>query len=282
MINKNNLKNKINITNYIYKITKSMENISILKYKILYKKLFFSNIYKNFFDEIIYDIDIYNDYFLFKNNIVLKNILYVIILTNKGLCGNLNINLYKNIISHIKNNNFLFKNINFIIIGKKYDLLISLLKLNSIKFNILKTYFISNIINKIKKYITYNILIFYKKYKYSKVFIFSNILKKNICKLNIFSILPLININNNNIKKEYIYENNKFFLFKKILFEYINSNIYFYILNNMICEYFNRIFIMKNSSLNSNNLSKKFNLSYNKLRQFNITKEIIEIISFLN
>ncbi len=63
---------------------------------------------------------------------------------------------------------------------------------------------------------------------------------------------------------------------------YINSKIYNCILNTMVSEHSSRIKIMKNASKNSENLFKNLYLLYNKRRQFEITKEITELVSTIN
>ncbi len=277
MINKNYLKNKNKVINYVYKITKCMETISIFKYKLLYKKFIKNSIYRNFFINSLNNLNILNNIYIKNNNFIINKILYLVISTDQGLCGNLNLNLYKNLIYHIKKNNFLNKKIYFFLLGKKSINLINILKLNKINFFILKKYNICDILLNINKYVTKSIINFYNLNKYNNIFIFTNIYKKN---KNYYRLLPIINNNKFNYIN-YIYESNKNKLFNKIVFEYINSNIIFFIINNMLVEYSNRIFIMKNSSFNLNNLSKEINIIYNKFRQFNINKEIMELISIL-
>ncbi len=122
MINKKNIKNKINSIKYIYKITKSMEMISISKFKNLYNKLLNNNIYYSLIkDLIVKKINIFNNYLLknFIKNKKLKKILYLIICSDNGLCGNLNYNLMKKIYIHIKNKNYLNNKIIFFFIRKK-------------------------------------------------------------------------------------------------------------------------------------------------------------------
>lgn len=283
MINKNSLKNKKNSINYVYKITKSMEMISISKYRNLFKKKININLYLDKISKLINNLEIYeNNFFFNNNNKKIKNILYIVISTDQGLCGNLNFNIYKYLIKNIKLNKFYKKNIYFFFIGKKSNSLIEILKFNKIKFFIYEYIFYNNIKNISKKYIFDKILNFFKKKKKPIIYIVgNNINYKNKNYLYIEQLLPLI-YNNNNINRiNYIYEYNKKNIIKKIIFEYINSKIYNCLINNIVSEYSTRIFIVKNASINSENLLKKINLIYNKLRQFNITKEIIGLSSSL-
>ncbi len=282
MTNKIDLKSKKNSIKYIYKITKSMEMVSLSKYKFFINKIESSKKYINLIYKLINNIDyIDNDYFLYKDNLCKKNILYIVISTNQGLCSNININLYKEIILDIKKN-FFFKNkIYFLLLGKKSSILIKKLKKINIKFKIFKkNIFFYNISNYRTNNIAFEIINFYKK-KNSIVFIANNKFKNKKYITNIKQLLPILFKKKNN-KVNYLYESNKNKLHNNLLFMYIKSKIYDCILNNIVSEYFSRILVMKNASLNSKNLFKKLDLMYNKIRQFNITKEITELISNLN
>ncbi len=283
MINKKDIKNKKNSIKYIYKITKSMEIISILKYKYLYKKIKNNNKYIKIISKLINNVYFDNNIFIKENNNNFKNILYIVISTNQGLCGNLNTNLHNKIILDIKYNFFLKKKIYLFLWGKKNSLLLKNLKKLNIKFDLYKNKIYSyNILNYFKHNILNNIINFYISYPDSVIFIASNIFKKNKYIIDINQLLPIIKYNNTINIVNYIYEDNKNILHNDLLLTYIKSKINSYILNNIICEYFTRILVMKSASLNSENLFKKLDLTYNKVRQFNITKEIVELISNFN
>ncbi len=282
MINKKNIKNKKNSIKHIHKITKSMEMISISKYKVLNKKIINNNIYINNFFTLINSIN-YNNCFLVKKNEYIKNILYIVVSTNQGLCGNINTNIYKEIILNITNNSFLNKHIYLFLWGKKNFLLINKLKKLNIKFKILKKKIFSyNILNYDKNNILSNIINFYKKKHNTIIFIVYNLFKQSKYITQINQLLPIINNRNTINRVSYLYEDNKDILYNDLLFTYINSKINNCILNNIVCEYFSRILVMKNASLNTENLFKKLDLEYNKVRQFSITKEILELTSNIN
>ncbi len=284
MINKKNLKNKINIIKYAFKITKSIETISISKLKNLEIKLNNNNLYNNFFLKIINNINNinYNNYY-FNNILKFDKILYLVIFTDQGLCGNLNINLFNKIKYDIFNKNYIKKKIYIFLLGNKSNYLtkyfINLnLNIKIINYNISNEILLNN--NTKIIYIVKKIINFYKLNK-SKIYIVFNILKKfkNIILIN--KLLPIRLIKKyNNIN--YIYENINYINIKNIIYKYIESIIFNSILNNLISENFFRIIIMKNASKNSENLFNNLNIIYNKIRQFNITKEIIELVSNLD
>ncbi len=281
MINKKDLKNKKNSIKYIYKITKSMEMISIFKYRFFSEKIIHSNIYINNILKLIQNINF--DYHIFFNKYEnIKNILYIVISTNQGLCSNININLYKKIILDIKKKRN-GKKIYFLLLGNKSLLLLNILKKNNINYYLFENnIFFYDIKNYWKSNITNKIINFYKKNIDTIVFIANNIFAENKYFVNIDYLLPIKSYKKSINKVNYLYEDDKNIIYKNLLFTYINNRINNSILNNIISEYFTRILVMKNASLNSDNLFKKLDLVYNKIRQFNITKEITELVSNFN
>jgi F-type H+-transporting ATPase subunit gamma len=62
-----------------------------------------------------------------------------------------------------------------------------------------------------------------------------------------------------------------------LLSHYLNIYIYEVLVNAKASEQSARMVSMKNATDNANNLIKDLTLEYNKLRQGNITKEMLEI-----
>ncbi len=278
MINKKNLRNKRNSIKYIYKVTKSMEMISISKYKYFSKKILLSNKYIYNILKLINNIDFNNNIFLNKSKNI-KKILYIVISTNQGLCSNINTNLYKKIILHIQKKKWK-KKVFFLLLGKKSFFLLNILKKSNINYSLFeKNIFLYNIKNYWKNNISNKIIDFYKKNPDSEIFIVNNMFKENKYLIKINTLLPINTYKKKVNKVNYLYESNQEIFFKNLLFTYINSKINNCLLNNIVSEYFSRILVMKSASLNSENLFKKLDLIYNKIRQFNITKEIVELVS---
>ncbi len=282
MLNKKFLKSKINIIKSSYKITKSLEMISISNIKILENRLLINNKYNNFLIQLFNNIN--NNIFIDKSAFS-KELLYIIIFTDKGLCGNLNIGLFKYFLVYIYNRKYkYYKKFFLLLLGKK-SLLIKkyILKLNinikviDYEISIKNIFLKNNLIMLIKK-----ILNIYKLNNKLQIYLLFNSLYNNIIKVIKTNLFPIKNFINIKYNKNYIYENDINIINNKILYKYTESVIYNAILKNLISENYLRIFIMKNAYKNSENLFNKLNIMYNKLRQFNITKEIIELISTLD
>ncbi len=284
MINKKDLKIKKDSFKYIHKITKSMEMISISKYKLLNNKLLNNNNYLYNYLNLLNNLDNnYKNFFLDINKECIDNVFYLVISTDQGLCGNLNTKLFNQLINNIKENIFYKKNIYLFLLGKKSSLLLDIFSKNNINFILFKSYScINKITNNLGNKVTKDIINFYIKNYNTLIFTVSNIFNYNENNICIEQLLPIkYNCKNKKEKIHYIYEGNKKDIFNTILYEFLNIKILNLIFNNMVSEYSSRIIIMKSASINSEKLFKKVNLIYNKLRQYLVTREIIELISSL-
>nr|AAK55923.1 ATP synthase gamma subunit [Candidatus Carsonella ruddii] len=249
-MNIRNIKYKINILFNVNKLTNTMSMISFSKMNKFNKNI---NILNNLYLEtkkIIFEI-----YNLKKNNYFCC----ILITTNKGFCGSINNESIRFLLKFLKNN----KNLDIILIGKK-----SIDFFNKKNINIKKKFLFNEKINII---FDLNTLNFIKKYK--NVFFISN---KNI---------------NNNIKliKTDLFFNKKknFFEKKNINFDnlinkYINITLKYLYNENYFCELKLRMITMKAAADNSKKIIKNMNLIKNKIRQFKVTQEMLEIINSSN
>ena len=80
-------------------------------------------------------------------------------------------------------------------------------------------------------------------------------------------------------KGEYIFEPSAEAVYGGLLPHYLNYQVYQYLLEAKASEHSARMVAMKNATDNAKQLIKDLTLEYNKLRQANITKELLEITS---
>ena len=78
---------------------------------------------------------------------------------------------------------------------------------------------------------------------------------------------------------EFMFEPSAEKVFESILPHYLNYQIYQYLLEAKASEHSARMVAMKNATDNAKQLIKALTLQYNKLRQSNITRELLEISS---
>jgi F-type H+-transporting ATPase subunit gamma len=78
---------------------------------------------------------------------------------------------------------------------------------------------------------------------------------------------------------EYQFEPDPATVFGALIPHYVNFQLYQYLLEAKASEHSSRMVAMKNATDNAKQLIKDMTLEYNKLRQANITKELLEITS---
>ena len=76
---------------------------------------------------------------------------------------------------------------------------------------------------------------------------------------------------------EYLFEPNATAVFGNLLPHYVNFQVFQFLLEAKASEHSSRMVAMKNATDNAAQIVKDLTLEYNKLRQANITKELLEI-----
>lgn len=273
------IKLQIEIIKNTKKITSAMEMVSASKMRKLQNRMLLSRYYTKKIKEICNRIVTDNN-INYKNNYIninkkIKKICYILITSDKGLCGGLNINLFRKLLIYIKKNNKKYCFCTIGTIGNKF------IK----KYGGEIIYYKNNLGDYPKIIEFYNLIkVIIKEYDNNQIDCIKIIYNKSI---NSIKSLPIIkNILPVTIKKEiinqivYIYETYDFNkLLNNIFTKYIEAQIYQSILENITCEQSCRMMSMKKATENANNLIIDLNNIYNKLRQENITQEISEIVN---
>ncbi|CAL4317544.1 ATP synthase gamma chain [Buchnera aphidicola (Pterocallis alni)] len=280
------IKNKIESIMSTKKITRTMEMIAISKMRKAKSRLLSSQPYLTITKKIFFNIMQANSkyqHFIFKNRIIIKHVAIIVISSNKGLCGNLNNHIFHEVVNMVHDYNikniqcslyifglkgFLFFRNKNLFCKKKYINLHEEIKHDEL------VDFVNNLLKK------------YKNTKIDKLFILNNLLYTTADKkINILQLLPISTQDLNNHtnlyykKWDYLYEPDSVLVINILLKKYILFQIFQCILENITCEQSTRMIIMKNATENSTSVIQELNLIYNKTRQFNITQELIEIIS---
>ncbi|MGP1957506.1 MAG: ATP synthase F1 subunit gamma, partial [Arsenophonus sp. ER-QC15-MAG3] len=201
-----------------------------------------------------------------------KRVGYLIISTDRGLCGSLNINLFKLLLIEIKIWTDKNVKIDLALIGSK-----AILFFNSIGGNIIAQISgigdnpsISNIIGPVKI-----MLKAYDEGRLDKLYLVTNKFINTMMQIpTITQLLPL-SLDDKKIfgKKswDYLYEPDPKIVLDIILNRYIESQVYQSVVENLASEQAARMIAMKTATDNSSCLIKELKLVYNKARQDNIT-----------
>lgn len=209
-----------------------------------------------------------------------KRVGYLIISTDRGLCGGLNINLFKTVITDM--NNWQAKGVesDVALIGSR-----GVSFFTSIKANILTQVTglgdepsLSDIIGPVK-----TMLEAYDTGKIDRLYIVTNRFINTMSqKPTIQQLIPLEPTDDNELKSktwDYIYEPDAESLLDVMLRRYIESQVYQAVVENLASEQSARMVAMKAATDNGANLINELQIVYNKARQGAITNELIDIVS---
>ena len=220
-----------------------------------------------------------NDFPLLAERQEIRNIMLLIITSDKGLCGAFNSNISKTAEDFINKNTKKYETIKLAIIGKKgkgyfehrnfkihrfYEDILgepSLEKAELIGNDIIKD-FISQKLDAI--YMIYN------EYK--------SPIKQDVVVEQLLPIVPL-SVDKISNPVDYIYEPSREDVLNHILPLDINIQLYRSFLESVAAEMGARMTAMENATNNAKEKIDELTLMYNKLRQAAITKELMEIIS---
>lgn len=280
MSNQRTIKKRILSVKNIKKISKALEMVAASKVQKAQDKATSSKP----FAEKIYDLVARlkpavsaKEIPLLRLNKVTGDRLFVIITSDRGLCGSLNSNLLRHTIRFLDNFND-GKNY-FITVGKKgRNLAIEngelLADFSDIKPRISTVSFIAKTI--IDEFVSQRIDACYLSY--------SDFISALNQEAKIKQILPLseLKAGESQVLKtqvRYEYEPNEEELLKSVLPFYIENQVRDVLFESEASEHSARMVAMKNAADNADNLSYNLNLQYNKIRQQVVTSEISDIVT---
>ena len=269
------VKNRIGSVKSTQQLTKAMKMVAAAKLKKAQDKVLQLRPYSKKLNEILSNLSgsVNNNLFVEKD---IKNVLVVIISSDKGLCGSFNSNLIKQFTLYC--NKIKTKNITLLPIGKKaYDLFkksdYSLIldywqSLNGFdyeKSSEICDYIVSSFLNS----------------KYDKVSIIYNEFKNvAVQKSVVDNFLPVIPLEKeiSEVNNNYIFEPNKNIIVNNLIPQTLKTQFLKAVLESNASEQGSRMTAMSQATDNAGELLKELKLTYNRTRQAAITKEILEIV----
>lgn len=208
-----------------------------------------------------------------------KRVGYIIISTDRGLCGGLNINLFKATIKSMKQWDDQGIEIDMSLVGAKSAAFFSSFGGNVISAvrDIGEEPSLSDLIGGVK-----TMLDAYEEGRIDRLFLVSNQFVNTMTQdPTVEQLLPLEPEDSDEMKHhwDYIYEPDAKELLEGLLTRYIESQVYQAVVENGACEQAARMLAMKNATDNAGDLIDDLQLIYNKARQASITQELSEIVS---
>lgn len=284
MTSKQDIRNQIISVINTKKITKAMEMVAVSKMKKTEERMKSSRPYSNTIKKVMHHVlegNLEYKHIYLKERKV-KRIGIIVISTDRGLCGSLNTNLFKQVLLKIQK--FAQKNIpcNLILFGLKSLSVFKLFDSNILSkiTQLGENPNLDQVINSVKI-----ILMEYQSERIDKIFIAYNEFQNKLLQYpKIIQLLPFSNININKKKTihkswDYLYEPESKIILDTLFNRYIESQVYQSILENIASEQAARMMAMKQATDNSTNRIQELQLIYNKVRQANITQELTEIVS---
>jgi F-type H+-transporting ATPase subunit gamma len=208
-----------------------------------------------------------------------KAVGFIVISTDRGLAGGLNVNLFKATLAAMRDWQQQGAEVSLCLIGSKGVQFFR--RLGNVQTLATVTHLgdrphVSDLIGTVKV-----MLDLYKEGKLDRLFLVHNVFVNTMSQKPVVrQLLPVISEDEDKLQKlwDYIYEPSAGDLLEGILMRYIESQVYQGAVENVACEMAARMVAMKSATDNAGKLIEELQLIYNKARQAAITKEISEIV----
>ena len=207
-----------------------------------------------------------------------KRVGFVIIATDRGLCGGLNNNMFRKLLGEFRKWQEKDVEITTVVIGRKAAQFFRRLKvdISAATQDLGEKPRLEDLIGTVKV-----CLDDYREGRLDRLFLCYNHFINTMTQEATFDqLLPLPATDDKPMLQywDYIYEPNPTELLDEFLTRYVETLVYQAALENLASEHAARMVAMKNASDNANNLIDDLKLVYNKARQAAITQEISEIV----
>jgi len=282
MAGENEIRTKIRSVKNMQKITKAMEMVAASKIRKAQDQMEASRPYAERIRRVIGHLGNANpDYkhpWLLEREV--KRVGYIVISTDRGLCGGLNVNLFKAVIGELQQWQEQNVEVDLALVGAK-----AVQFFRRLGGNVVGTAThlgdkpqVNDLIGAIKI-----MLDAYSDGKVDRVFLVHNEFVNTMSQRpEVKTVLPVsaIDLGEETLQEhwDYIYEPDAVDLLDDVLMRYIESQVYRGAVENFACEMAAKMVAMKSATDNAGEIIEKLQLAYNKARQAAITQEISEIV----
>jgi F-type H+-transporting ATPase subunit gamma len=277
------IRGKIKSVENTKKITKAMEMVSVSKMRKAQERMRAARPYSEKIRDIAANLGQANPEYThaFMKTSEAKAIGFIVVTSDKGLCGGLNTNLLRAVTAKMREAQAAGQTIDSVAIGSK-----GLGFLNRIGARVVShvtqlgdTPHLDKLIGPVKA-----LLDAYAEGKISAVHLcytrFINTIKQEPV---VEQLLPLradtLRTESGHHSWDYIYEPDAQSVIDELLVRYVESLVYQAVAENLASEHSARMVAMKAATDNAGNVIDELKLVYNKTRQAGITKELSEIVS---
>ena len=274
------IKKKIGSVQNTQKITSAMQMVAASKMRRTQDKMRQGKSYSSKIREVISHLASSNpeythEYMKERSD---QNIGYIVVATDRGLCGGLNVNLFRSVVKEMGSFSSKGGNIELGLIGNKAAPFFRAIggNITAIVSDVGETPVLADLIGGIGL-----MLEAYKEGRIDKLFLASNEFENTMTQTpNIRQLLPLAKEEDDAYTHhwDYIYEPDAKQLVDGLVVRYIEAQVYQAVIENGACEQAAKMVAMKNATENAGKLIDELQLIYNNARQAAITQEIAEIV----
>ena len=275
------IRNQISSIKSTQKITSAMEMVAASKMRKAQDRMSLGKPYaekiRNVVSHLANATPEYNHLYLSEREV--KRVGYIVISSDRGLCGGLNTNLFKKTVQSMQEWHNLGAEVDICAIGQK-------------AIGFFKSYG-GNVVAALShlgdapaaKDLIGSVKVMLDAYDEGKIdrlyVVYNQFINTMTQQADVTQLLPLQAAEDDELKHhwDYIYEPEAKDLLDGLLTRYIESQVYQGVVENVACEQASRMIAMKSATDNAGDIINELQLIYNKARQAAITQEISEIVS---
>jgi F-type H+-transporting ATPase subunit gamma len=276
------IRSKIKSVQNTQKITKAMEMVAASKMRKAQERMRAARPYAEKMRIVLSHLaqahcEYKHSYLQERNDV--KRVGYIVISTDRGLCGGLNTNMFKAAINEMSNWHDKGVEIDLCTIGRKAGTFFARFKGNIIAStsNLGDQPSNQELIGTVKV-----MLDAYDEGRIDRLFLVSNEFVNTMTqKPNILQLIPATGELDTKLEHhwDYMYEPDTKPIIDALMMRFIESQVYQGVVENIACEMSARMIAMKSATDNAADLIKELQTVYNKARQAAITQEISEIVA---
>jgi len=208
-----------------------------------------------------------------------KRVGFIIISSDRGLCGGLNINVFKQAVKEMKVWSDQGAEIDLCTVGKKAGAFFRRLGGSIVAelSDLGDAPALETLIGTVQVMLTA-----YDEGRIDRLFIVQNQFVNTMTQSpEVMQLLPVVAEDDEQLKHhwDYIYEPDAKPVLDGLMMRYVESQVYQGVVENVACEMAARMVAMKSATDNAGDMISELKLIYNKARQAAITQEISEIVS---
>ncbi|MBQ0753388.1 MAG: F0F1 ATP synthase subunit gamma [Gammaproteobacteria bacterium] len=275
------VKTKIASVQSTRKITSAMEMVAASKMRKAQERMAASKPYATRMRQVVAHLANANPEYrhVFMREREVKKVGYIVVSSDRGLCGGLNINLFKQVVRENRQWKEQGVDVEFCLIGSKAVSFFRNVggKVDSTTSGLGDAPHLSDLVGSIK--------VMLDKFESGEIdrlnLVYNEFVNTMTQKPSTHQLLPLLpeeEQKQNKFPWDYIYEPSPQELIDVLLVRFIESQVYQGVVENNACEQAARMVAMKAATENAGDIIKELQLIYNKARQAAITQEISEIV----